>query len=144
MNNKYFRRKVNPSPRDPRVLVDSELKDKSYVESFGFEWTEIDGFVGKESMLHGHVFGRFLLPNNFFAGKTVIDVGCGNGRIGRLVAPFAKEYLGLDLSDSVYAFPNYLQTLIKHKFANPTVYHCAMNILLQGLELRTLASPESP
>ena len=110
MNNKYFRRKVNPSPRDPRVLVDSELKDKSYVESFGFEWTEIDGFVGKESMLHGHIFGRFLLPNNFFAGKTVIDVGCGNGRIGRLVAPFAKEYLGLDLSDSVYAFPNYLQT----------------------------------
>ena len=37
-------------------------------------------------------------------------MGCGNGRIGRLVAPFAKEYLGLDLSDSVYAFPNYLQT----------------------------------
>ena len=79
--------------------------------------------LSEESMLHGHIFGRFLLPNNF-AGKTVIDVGCGNGRIGRLVAPFAKEYLGLDLSDSVYAFPNYLQTQsyigtsLRNKFAS--------------------------
>ena len=83
-------------------MLDSELKDKSYVKSFGFEWTEIDGFVGKESMLHGHIFGRFLLPKNFHDEKTVVDVGCGNGRIGRLVAPLAKNYIGLDLSDSVY------------------------------------------
>ena len=104
MKDNYFRRKVKSSPHNPNVLIDSELEDKSYVESFGFEWTEIDGFVGKESMLHGHIFGRFLLPKTFLDGKTVVDVGCGNGRIGRLVAPFAREYIGLDLSDSVYAF----------------------------------------
>ena len=110
MKDNYFRRKVKPSIHNPNVLIDSELEDKSYVESFGFEWTEIDGFVGKESMLHGHIFGRFLLPKTFLDGKTVVDVGCGNGRIGRLVAPFAREYIGLDLSDSVYAFPDYLET----------------------------------
>ncbi len=109
MKDKYFCRKVTASPRDQSILIDSELEDKSYVESFGFEWTEIDGFVGKESMLHGHIFGRFLLPKNFFTGKSVVDVGCGNGRIGRLVAPLAEDYIGLDLSDSVYAFPNYLE-----------------------------------
>ena len=25
----------------------------------------------------------FFLPANYFKGKTVVDVGCGNGRIGR-------------------------------------------------------------
>ena len=47
MKDKYFRRRVKASSRDPGILVDSELEDKSYVESFGFEWTEIDGFVGE-------------------------------------------------------------------------------------------------
>ena len=54
---------------DPRILIDSELRNNEYVESFGFEWTEIDGFVGKESMSHGHIFGRFMLPKNFFPGN---------------------------------------------------------------------------
>jgi ubiquinone/menaquinone biosynthesis C-methylase UbiE len=79
------------------------------VDTFGFEWTQIDGFVGKEVMSHGHIFGRFQLPADYFEGKVVVDVGCGNGRIGRLVAPHAKKYLGLDLSEAVYSFPNYLR-----------------------------------
>ena len=63
------------------IMIDSELDNFEYVNSFGFEWTKIDGFVGKESMSHGHIFGRFLLPKQYFSNKTVIDVGCGNGRI---------------------------------------------------------------
>ena len=96
---KIFKRKLVPCKTDGRIMIDSELDNFEYVNSFGFEWTKIDGFVGKESMLHGHIFGRFLLPKNFFTGKSVVDVGCGNGRIGRLVAPLAKDYIGLDLSD---------------------------------------------
>ena len=68
------------------------------------------GLSEKNPCYMGTYLDVFYYQIIFFAGKTVIDVGCGNGRIGRLVAPFAKEYLGLDLSDSVYAFPNYLQT----------------------------------
>ena len=118
----YLKRAVKPCDRDPRVLLDSDLKGKDYVDSFGFEWTQIDGFVGKESMSHGHIFGRFMIPKNFFSDKTVVDVGCGNGRIGRLVAPFASNYFGADLSESVYAFPNYLDknniTLIRASGTN--------------------------
>ena len=55
-----FKREVKPSDRDPNVLVDSNLGETGYVDSFGFEWTHIDGFVGKEVMSHGHVFGRFM------------------------------------------------------------------------------------
>lgn len=106
----FFSRPMVQCIRDPRVLIDSELPDASYVDSFGFEWTQIDGFVAKEVMSHGHIFGRFRLPANFFEGKVVIDVGCGNGRIGRLVAPHAKQYLGLDLSEAVYSFPAYLRS----------------------------------
>lgn len=108
-NNQLFKRSLLQCKHDQRVLIDSELKNEEYVDSFGFEWTEIDGFVGKESMSHGHIFGRFFLPKSFFADKRIVDVGCGNGRIGRLVAPHSGEYIGLDLSKAVYAFPSYLE-----------------------------------
>ena len=107
---KIFRRNLEPCSVDKRILIDSELQDFEYVKSFGFEWTKIDGFIGKESMSHGHIFGRFLLPKDFFSNKTVIDVGCGNGRIGRIIAPLCEKYYGCDLSESVYAFPSYLET----------------------------------
>lgn len=109
MSHDFFSRPMVQCARDSRVLIDSELPDTGYVDTFGFEWTQIDGFMGKEVMSHGHIFGRFQLPANYFKGKVVVDVGCGNGRIGRLVAPHAKHYLGLDLSEAVYSFPSYLR-----------------------------------
>ena len=104
-----FRREVKPSARDPEVLIDSKLRDAAYVESFGQEWQSFDGFAGKEVMSHGHLFGRFALPRDFFSGKTVVDIGCGNGRIGRLIAPLCASYTGADLSEALYAFPKYTQ-----------------------------------
>ena len=106
---KIFRRKLERCKRDKRIMIDSELENFEYVNSFGFEWTQIDGFIGKESMSHGHIFGRFLLPKFYFKNKIVIDVGCGNGRIGRIIGPLSAKYFGCDLSESVYAFPSYLE-----------------------------------
>ena len=96
-----FRREVRPSERDPEVLLDSKLSGADYVSGFGMEWEHFDGFSGKEVMSHGHLFGRFLLPRDFFTGKTVVDIGCGNGRIGRLVAPLCERYVGVDLSEEI-------------------------------------------
>lgn len=104
-----FRREVKKSERDPDVLIDGKLGDAGYVETFGLEWQSFDGFAGKEMMSQGHVFGRFMLPKDFFAGKDVLDVGCGNGRIGRFIAPLCASYTGADLSEAVYAFPKYTQ-----------------------------------
>ncbi|HWA50743.1 MAG TPA: class I SAM-dependent methyltransferase [Dongiaceae bacterium] len=104
-----FRREMKRSERDPEVLIDPKLGDAGYVDSFGLEWQSFDGFVGKEAMSQGHVFGRFMLPKDFFAGKQVVDIGCGNGRIGRLIAPLCAAYAGADLSEAVYSFPKYTQ-----------------------------------
>lgn len=104
-----FRREVKQSQRDPDVLVDSKLGEAGYVDSFGQEWQSFDGWAGKEVMSHGHLFGRFLLPRDFFAGRDVVDVGCGNGRIGRLIAPGCGSYTGVDLSEALFAFPKYSQ-----------------------------------
>lgn len=104
-----FRREVVASSRKPSVMIDSALVNTGYADNFGFEWTHIDGFAGKEIMSHGHVFGRFALPRDFFRGKSVVDIGCGNGRIGRLIAPHCDSYAGVDLSEAVYSFPDYTQ-----------------------------------
>jgi ubiquinone/menaquinone biosynthesis C-methylase UbiE len=105
-----FKRPLSPHPDLPHVLVDPALATESeYTSSFGFEWTKIDGFIGKEMMSHGHLYGRFLLPADFLQGKVVADIGCGNGRIGRLIARDCQKYVGLDMSDSLTAFPTYIE-----------------------------------
>ena len=45
--------------------------------TFGFEWTKIDGFVAKEAMSHGHIFGRFFYLKLFLMEKRLLmlDVG---------------------------------------------------------------------
>ena len=108
MSENPFRREVLKSDKNSKILIDSKLKSFEYVDSFGFEWTNIDGYASKEVMSHGHIFGRFLLSPDYFQGKVVADIGCGNGRIGRLVAPHTEKYYGIDLSEAVYSFPDYL------------------------------------
>lgn len=108
-DNKIFKRTLTQS-ENPHILIDPALViNDEYTASFGFEWTKIDGFVGKEVLSHGHLFGRFLLPSNYMNGKIIADVGCGNGRIGRLIAPTAGKYIGLDMSVAIEAFPTYIE-----------------------------------
>src|SRR5690349_19318318 len=37
----------------------------------------------------------------FGRDKRVVDLGCGDGHISRLIAPFAREVVGLDASSSM-------------------------------------------
>lgn len=104
-----FKRQLLYSSGRPHIRIDPALTvDQQYTDNFGFEWSEIDGFAGKEVMSHGHLYGRFLLPADFMHGKVVADIGCGNGRLGRLIVPDCERYIGIDSSESIVAFPTYI------------------------------------
>ena len=50
MRNKHiFKRPLEECTKDNRVFLDPEIGNHDYVGTFGFEWTKIDGFVGKGS-----------------------------------------------------------------------------------------------
>ncbi len=90
-------------PEGP-YLVDARVKDASTVADFGLQWRSFDPYPELEALSYGHLFGRFLLPRGFFRGRTVADLGCGNGRLGRFVIPDAASYVGVDLSEALLAF----------------------------------------
>jgi SAM-dependent methyltransferase len=51
------------------------------------------------------LFREWIHPNRIedFAGKQVLDAGCGGGQHLRFVAPFAKEVVGVDLNCAALA-----------------------------------------
>lgn len=90
--------------RAARTHVDTRVADASAVSDFGLQWRRFDPYPELQSLSYGHLFGRFLLPRHFFRGRRVVDLGCGNGRLGRFVIPEAAAYVGVDLSDALMAF----------------------------------------
>lgn len=71
------------------------------VESFGFEWTRFELPYSQEKWdrIVGRVVGR---EPSWFAGRTVLDAGCGAGFHSRWLAERgAARVLALDLSEAV-------------------------------------------
>jgi len=89
-----------------RTHVDTRIAKSGAdaVSDFGLQWRTFDPYPELEALSYGHLYGRFLLPRHFFRGKSVVDLGCGNGRLGRFVIPDAAAYVGVDLSDALMAF----------------------------------------
>jgi len=75
-----------------------EEEKKKTQESFGFEWTVYS--TVRDERDEGYVLEGGLTPV-FFAGKLVLDAGCGYGRHSRIVQDFGAEVVGIDLSVAV-------------------------------------------
>lgn len=84
--------------------ADSRIDEPVAVADFGLQWREFDPYPELQALSHSHLFGRFLLPQNYFRGKVVVDLGCGNGRLGQFVIRDARTYIGVELSDAITAF----------------------------------------
>lgn len=69
-------------------------------ENFGWQWTHFT----QEDAKYSDQFLGWLQPvkKEFFAGKVVLEGGCGKGRHTKLAAEWgAKEVVGIDLGDGV-------------------------------------------
>ncbi len=87
----------------PRLVPsDLQLQQRKTAAAFGWQWQHFDE-------MHNEFEVQFLdwlepIGRDFFAGKRVLDAGCGNGRHAYLASSFgAREVVALDLSDAVVA-----------------------------------------
>jgi 2-polyprenyl-3-methyl-5-hydroxy-6-metoxy-1,4-benzoquinol methylase len=88
------------------VIKDAVKKTKKTKKSFGQEWAIFKynndktwGFTAESRK------SRFLEEINLTAdklkGKTLVDIGCGNGVLTSALADFGMETIGIDVSPSV-------------------------------------------
>lgn len=81
-------------------LAKIEQDKADTAESFGWEWTH---FTQQDEKYNDQFLG-WLQPvkPDFFAGKIILEGGCGKGRHTKLAAEWgAKEIIGIDLSIAV-------------------------------------------
>src|SRR5579872_4171820 len=90
-------------------LVDGVLRfvdAQDYAGSFGFQWlkhdrTQLDGEKSHRSELD--FMEKTGLGPEDFAGKLVLDVGCGMGRYAEVITRWGAHVVGIDLSRAVEA-----------------------------------------
>ena len=73
---------------------------QDYAGSFGFQWlkhdrTQLDGAMSHRSELD--FMEKTGLGPEDFAGKVVLDVGCGMGRYAEVITRWGAYVVGIDL-----------------------------------------------
>jgi len=88
-------------PRLQDVIVDQQRTKQTFdVEWKVFKYNEkIYGHSEEEELLD--FFHRMVVDESFLCDKTVLDGGCGMGRLTQSVGKFAKEIVGIDFSHGV-------------------------------------------
>jgi 2-polyprenyl-3-methyl-5-hydroxy-6-metoxy-1,4-benzoquinol methylase len=79
------------------IKSEADLR-KVYADSFGHQWTTYNWLRDEDEFEFRQITD--LNPEDL-AGKTVLDAGCGGGRLARVIAPHCKEFVGLDYSIAV-------------------------------------------
>lgn len=81
----------------PNLNSEVELR-KVYADSFGHQWTTYNWLRDEDEQ---EFFAITDLTKDDLAGRTVLDAGCGGGRVARVVAPLCGEFIGFDYSIAV-------------------------------------------
>ena len=86
----------------PRFVPSDE-----YAGSFGFQWnrfpaTQLDSRSGL-TISRDRFLAQWALPPEWFAGRRILDVGCGSGRFAEIAVSLGAEVVAVDLSSAVDA-----------------------------------------
>lgn len=87
---------------------------ENYASNFGFQWnhfrrTQLDSYSGL-SISRDRLLRQTGLAPKDFAGKTVLDVGCGTGRFAEVALSFGANVVVMDYSSAVDACWDNLKT----------------------------------
>ena len=63
---KIFKRKLVPCKTDGRIMIDSGIDNFEYVNSFGFEWTKIDGLCRERIYVPWPHFWQIFITKTVF------------------------------------------------------------------------------
>lgn len=81
---------------------------------------------GKEKMLYRHKSGLYISAYNLFSGNNIIDLGCGSGRLAKVlqVNKFNGKYLGVDFSKNAI---EYCRKTYPYEFVLGSVFDVSMD-----------------
>jgi 2-polyprenyl-3-methyl-5-hydroxy-6-metoxy-1,4-benzoquinol methylase len=83
------------------------VPEDNYADSFGFQWnrfpgTQLDSVSGL-AVSRDRFLAQWALPPEWFAGKRILDVGCGAGRFAEVALSLGATVTAVDLSNAVDA-----------------------------------------
>ncbi len=92
----------------PRLLPDDlDTDTRTTFELEWKHWARGNKIYGMDKATYRNdLFTRrsgIALGNAHFAGRIVLEGGCGHGMAGEIVAPLAREYIGIDLGEGIEA-----------------------------------------
>lgn len=81
----------------PRMLINITHQKKT-LESFYYEWSHYNGQLGDEKKIF---LEETQIAEKEWAGKLVLDAGCGMGRFTKVALELGAEVVAIDLSESI-------------------------------------------
>jgi SAM-dependent methyltransferase len=132
----------------PRLLPPSlSTVAAATAERFGYEWSRF----AEIRPAYEAQFRGWLAPFDpaAFAGRTVLDAGCGKGRHLRLAARFgARDVIGIDLGDSIEVSARNTADLpgvhlVQGDLTRPPIRSASVDIVYSIGVLHHLADPDA-
>jgi SAM-dependent methyltransferase len=79
----------------PRFVFHEKEVYSNYTKSFGHQWNHYNWLRDEDGPEFEAITDRKIAD---FRGLSILDAGCGGGRIARLLAPDSRLYIGVDYS----------------------------------------------